>query len=315
MTRKIITYSALILLGLLILVCAYHWKQDIPLEQLKKKYAPEPSRFIAVQGMEVHYRDEGNPQDTTPLVLLHGTGASLHTWEPCVRLLGTQYRIITLDLPAYGLTGPNPDGNYSPAFYVDFIAEFLSKIGIQQCVIGGNSLGGGIAWQYAYRYPEKVAKLILIDAAGYPMNPESTPIAFKLARVPVLKHLLKYVSPRPLAVKSVQNVYINQDKVTDALVDRYYELFLREGNRQAFIDRMAYFQYPDQSASIQQIRIPALILWGEQDRLIPVENAYRFQADLPLDTLVVLQQVGHLPMEEDPTSTAAVIRAFLSRQQ
>lgn len=312
MLKKILKYIGLFLLFFAVLTCALYWKRDIPVEALKAKYAPAPSKFVRVQGMEVHYRDEGNPADSVPVVLIHGTGSSLHTWEPCVRALKGQYRIITLDLPAYGLTGPNPARNYSHAFYTEFIAAFLTQLKVDQCILGGNSLGGGIAWQYAGAHPEHVRKLILIDAGGYPMAPESVPIAFKLARTPVLKWILQHISPRPLAVMSARNVYADPDKVTEATVDRYYELFLRKGNRQAFVDRMQYFQYPDNTAGIRSIQIPTLVLWGEQDRLIPVKNAYFFHNDLPHDTLVVLPNAGHVPMEEAPERTTAVMADFLA---
>jgi pimeloyl-ACP methyl ester carboxylesterase len=216
-----------------------------------------------------------------------------------------------MDLPAYGLTGPNLERIYTQAFYVQFIHEFLTSIKVDRCIIGGNSLGGAIAWNYTSVYPSKVKKLILIDAAGYPMVSESKPIAFTLAQIPVLKHLLNYVTPRFLAEKSVMNVYDDPTKVTDTLVDRYFELFLRGGNRQAFIDRMNFSDYPDHEKKIRALYVPSLILWGENDKLIPVENAQKFQADLPNDTLVILDKTGHVPMEEDPERTVGVIRSFL----
>jgi pimeloyl-ACP methyl ester carboxylesterase len=308
---KLLKYLGIAMFALLILLCFVFWKNDIPIETLKSKYTSPSSSFVEVMQMNVHYRDEGIKNDSVPLVLLHGTGASLHTWEDSVERLKDSFRIITLDLPAYGLTGPNPDRVYSQEFYMKFIDEFLSSIQVDQCIIGGNSLGGAIAWNYAHQYPEKVKKLILIDAAGYPMVSESKPIAFTLAQIPVLKHILNYVTPRFLAAKSVMNVYEDPSKVTDTLVDRYFELFLREGNRQAFVDRMGFSEYPDYLEKIRSIKVPTLILWGENDKLIPIANAYKFQNDLPNDTLVILKKTGHVPMEEDPERTVAAIMSFL----
>lgn len=299
------------MLVFLFVLCVAFWENDIPLDTLKTKYASQSSAFVEVMKMNVHYRDEGIKNDSVPLILIHGTGASLHTWEDCVNSLKDSFRIITLDLPAYGLTGPNPDRVYSQEFYVKFIHEFLTSIQVDKCIIGGNSLGGAIAWNYAHQYPEKVEKLILIDAAGYPMVSESKPIAFTLAQIPVLKHLLNYITPKFLAEKSVLNVYEDTSKVTDVLVDRYYELFLREGNRQAFVDRMNFSEYQGYLAKIRSIEIPTLILWGENDKLIPVQNALKFQSDLPNDTLVILQKTGHVPMEEAPDRTADAIKSFL----
>jgi pimeloyl-ACP methyl ester carboxylesterase len=308
---KYVKFIGFSLLVLVVVLFCFYWENDIPLDTLKSKYTTAASAFVDVMQMQVHYRDEGNKNDSLPLVLIHGTGASLHTWEESVKLLTDSFRVITLDLPAYGLTGPNPKRIYSQAFYVQFIDEFLKRIHVNKCIIGGNSLGGAIAWNYTYEHPTKVEKLILIDAAGYPMISESKPIAFTLAQIPVLKHMLNYITPRFLAKKSVMNVYDDPTKVTEKVVDRYFDLFLREGNRQAFVDRMNFSTYPDHLIRLRTIKTPTLIIWGENDKLIPIENAQKFHADLPNDTLVVLEKTGHVPMEENPGRTVDAIRLFL----
>ena len=215
---KYLKFIGLSLLVLVVALSCFYWKNDIPLDTLKSKYTTAASAFVDVMQMQVHYRDEGNKNDSLPLVLIHGTGASLHTWEESVKLLTDSFRVITLDLPAYGLTGPNPKRIYSQEFYVQFIDEFLKRIHVNKCIIGGNSLGGAIAWNYTYEHPTKVEKLILIDAAGYPMISESKPIAFTLAQIPVLKHMLNYITPRFLTKKSVMNVYDDPTKVTELLL-------------------------------------------------------------------------------------------------
>lgn len=308
---KYLKFIGLSLLVFVVALSCFYWENDIPLDTLKSKYTTAASAFVDVMQMQVHYRDEGNKNDSLPLVLIHGIGASLHTWEESVKLLTDSFRVITLDLPAYGLTGPNPKRVYSQEFYVQFIDEFLKSIHVNKCIIGGNSLGGAIAWNYTYEHPTKVEKLILIDAAGYPMISESKPIAFTLAQIPVLKHMLNYITPRFLAKKSVMNVYDDPTKVTEKVVDRYFDLFLREGNRQAFVDRMNFSTYPDHLIRLRTIKTPTLIVWGENDKLIPIENAQKFHADLPNDTLVVLEKTGHVPMEENPDRTVDAIRLFL----
>jgi pimeloyl-ACP methyl ester carboxylesterase len=222
--------------------------------------------------------------------------------------------VITLDIPAFGLTGPNPQRDYSTEFYNSFMQAFLKALSVDSCIMGGNSLGGSIAWNYALSYPEAVKKLILIDASGYPTNAKSMPIAFRIARTPVLKHLLKYLGARSLAAKSIEDVYADPSRVQPEIVDRYYDMYLREGNRQALLDRMATSFHPDTYLKINTLQMPTLILWGEEDKLIPVENAYRFQKDLPHDTLVILKKLGHVPMEEDPKTTTEVVRSFLQKR-
>ena len=261
--------------------------------------------------MDVHYRDEGNPNDSIPLVLLHGTGSSLHTFDGWTGQLISKHRVIRLDLPAYGLTGPFPEREYAINNYVDFLKQFLLELNINRCILGGNSLGGGIAWQFTVKYPEMVDRLILIDASGYPNKSKSEPLAFKVARIPVINQAFTFITPRFVAEKSIKNVYADKSKVTDSLVDRYFELTLREGNRQAFVDRFRFVSDPPDQEKIKSIYQRTLVLWGDQDELFSTEIAYRFHEDLPNDTLVILKNVGHLPMEENPELSFKPVKDFL----
>ena len=294
--------------------CALNWRNDLPVRELKQKYTNSESEFVEIDGMQVHYRDEGNALDSFPLVLIHGTGASLHTWGGWVKSLKANHRIITFDLPAYGLTGPNPSGDYSQDYYVSFVNKLLTKLSVKKCVLGGNSLGGSITWAYALAHPERVEKMILVDAGGYPMTSKSVPIAFQLARIPVLSNLFKYVTPRSVIEKSIHNVYVNDEKITDELIDRYYDLALREGNRKAFIDRMQISVTSDKYLKIKTLKMPTLIIWGEQDELIPIMVGEKFYQDLPNDTMVVFKDLGHTPMEENPENTVKVVVDFLRKK-
>ena len=311
MTVKIIKIllSSLCFSAILIFsVCGY---RDIPLEDLKAKYATSPSSFISVNGMDVHFRDEGDATDSIPIVLIHGTAASLHTFNDWTAQLKQDYRVVRMDLPAYGLTGPFPNRNYSIDNYVDFIVDFLDSLEIKKCVLGGNSLGGGIAWVFTSKYPEMVDKLILIDASGYPSEAKSVPLAFRIAQIPLVKNLFTFITPRFVVKTSIENVYADKTKISEELVDRYFELALREGNRQAFIDK---FEVPTNLIAHNNIKLieqRTLILWGEKDLLIPVEKAYKFHQDLPNDTLVILSNVGHVPMEESPNQSLEAVLSFL----
>jgi pimeloyl-ACP methyl ester carboxylesterase len=317
LSLKILKYLFIFLGISTITLSVIYWKNDIPLDILAKKYANSESKFISIDGMSVHYRDEGNASDSIPIVLLHGTGASLHTWEDWVNELKAEHRVIRLDLPAYGLTGPNPTGDYSQEFYATFVNDFLTKIGVSKCIIAGNSLGGSIAWNFALKYPEKTSKMILVDAGGYATKSKSVPIAFQIAGFPVIKNLFKYVTPRSIVQKSVENVYADSSKVTPELVDRYFELSLREGNRKAFIDRMSAFRNKgletDKSGEIKNLTMPTLIIWGDKDFLIPIDVAEKFHADLPNDTLVIFKNLGHTPMEEDASTTVKAVKSFLKQ--
>jgi pimeloyl-ACP methyl ester carboxylesterase len=310
LTKKLTVILSLTLL-FIIAVILFFGHRDIPLNDLKIKYANSSSSFISVNGMDVHFRDEGDQTDTIPIVLIHGTGASLHTFNAWSDSLKKLHRVIRMDLPAYGLTGPFPDGNYTMAHYTTFLKDFLTALNIKQCVLAGNSLGGEIAWNFTLEHPRTVTKLILIDAAGYPLHSKSVPIAFRLAKVPVINKLLAFITPRFLVRASVENVYFDSSKVTDTLVERYFELTLRKGNRKAFVDRLKIPKDTSAYTNIKYIQQPTLILWGAQDLLIPVENAYKFQEDLPTNTLVILEDTGHTPMEENPIESLAPVLDFL----
>ncbi len=310
--KKLLTIWLIVAVASIILMIIFFGKSDIPLDELKAKYADASSQFLTLQGMEVHYRDEGNPQDTLPLVLLHGTSSSLHTYDEWTKALTPSRRVIRMDLPAFGLTGPHPLRDYSMERYAEFVKEFLDALNIQTCILGGNSLGGNITWNFALKYPERAKKLILIDASGYPIRPESVPIAFKLANTPIANKLLTFITPRFMAEASVMNVYADKNKVTDELVDRYFELTLRKGNRQGLVDRMTMPIDHSAHLKIPTIAQPTLLLWGEQDYLVPIESAYRFQEDLPYDTLVILPNLGHVPMEEDPVKSLEPVLDFIN---
>src|SRR6202142_501777 len=144
---------------------------DRPLSELKARWARPPSTFLAVQGMRVHLRDEGPRGDPVPIVLLHGTSSSLHTWEGWAQDLKAKRRVTRFDLPGIGLTGPAPDADYRIERYVRFVAAMLDELGVPRCAIAGNSFGGQVAWETALAYPQPVERLTLVDPAGYPFQP------------------------------------------------------------------------------------------------------------------------------------------------
>lgn len=289
-----------------------NWAPDRPVEELQARWAPAPSQFIELMGMQVHLRDEGSRDDAEPLLLLHGTSASLHTWEGWVADLKRTRRVISVDLPGFGLTGPFPDGDYRIAHYTAFLDALLDRLQVPPVVVAGNSFGGQLAWELAVAKPARVSRLILVDAAGYPRQSSSVPIGFRLAQVPALAPLMARLLPRRMIESSVQNVYGDPTRVTDELVERYYQLTLRAGNRQALVQRFQQAPAGDSQALIRQVRQPTLILWGGRDGLIAPANAERFKADIAGSRLVIFEQLGHVPQEEDPALTLPVVRGFLA---
>jgi pimeloyl-ACP methyl ester carboxylesterase len=288
------------------------WAPDRSVESLKARWAQPPSQFIDVAGMQVHLRDEGPRDDPVPIVLLHGTSASLHTWDGWVQTLSKTRRVIRFDMPAFGLTGPNPQNDYSIKSYVTFVTAAVDKLGVQRFVIGGNSLGGQIAWETAHALPARVEKLILVDSGGYAFVPKSMPLGFQIARLPVLRNLMEYTLPRGIIQHSIENVYGNPSLVTPALIDRYFDLTLRAGNRKALSYRLDQGFASDESM-IKSLKLPTLILWGAKDRLIPPESGQNFARDISGSKLVMFEALGHVPHEENVQATVAEVVKFLGQ--
>lgn len=279
---------------------------DLPLDFIKNKYAGPPSKFMAINGMQVHYRDEGNGD---VILLIHGTGSSLHTWEKWVQVLVKSYRVIRLDLPAYGLTGKDPKKRYSSKDYVDLINDFMNQLEINKFHLAGNSLGGLVSWLYASYHPDKVNKLILIDSSGFPSK--KTPMVIHMAKTPVVNMLIRYITPKSFIKKNLEEVYHNHDLITTKNLNRYYEITLTEGNRTAFIDR-AKIEQEDYSERLDLIVNPTLILWGANDNWIPVKNAQRFKEKIENSKVVIMNETGHIPMEEKPNESLMITLDFLS---
>lgn len=283
---------------------------DIPAAEVEAKYKLPDSKFIDVKGLRVHYTDTGKDKEKREtIVLIHGTAASLHTWEGWMPGLKKSFRVIRMDLPAFGLTGPAPDRNYSIENYVKFLEDFFAALGIKQVNLAGNSLGGHIAWRYTAAHPDDISKLILIDSAGLPRMGE-IPLPIRLARKAVFGTVAKYISPRFLVKRSLKEVYFDATKVNDALIDRYFTMTLREGNRQAFVDRAIQLA-EDDGKLLRKIGSPTLILWGRHDRWIPVEQAENFRKKLLLPQVKIYENAGHIPHEEIPAESLEDALKFL----
>jgi pimeloyl-ACP methyl ester carboxylesterase len=312
-TRSKFLLGALALAVLVICgTAAMFWQPDRPVAALAARWAPPPSQFVQIAGMNVHLRDEGPADDPVPIILIHGTSASLHTWEGWASALRSRHRVVSFDLPGFGLTGPSPSGDYSAEANVRFMRALLDRLAIQHCVLAGNSLGGNIALETAYALPDRVDKLVLVDSGGYPTVSTSVPIGFRVARIPGLNRLMQSMLPRGLIESSLRSVYGDPAKVTPALVDRYFDMTLREGNRSALLQRFGQTDFGSRAGRIATLKLPTLIIWGGRDRLIPPENAEHFHRDIAGSRLVVFDDLGHVPQEEDPARTIAAVENFLA---
>jgi pimeloyl-ACP methyl ester carboxylesterase len=291
-------------------VILFFAESDRPVEELIPLYANKDSKFMDILGMKVHYRDEGVATDTLPLILLHGMSSSLNTWDSVVIALKLHKRVISLDLPGFALTGPSPENAYNFPYYSKFIDSFTTRLKIKRFILVGNSMGGAISWNYALHNPSGLAKMVLVDAAGYPKKGESGSLGFTIASTPVINNLMLYVTPKALVRKSLETVYFDQSRVTDEQVERFHDVAIREGNREAAL-QIFKGSFKGDPKQIKTIKTPTLILWGDHDNLIGVNNVENFLKDIQGSKAEVYKNVGHVPMEEVPGKVASSILGFV----
>src|SRR2546425_8154609 len=301
--------------GFLLLLSAAFWyisQPDIPRAILEARYAGPPSRFVILKnGTRTHVRDRG-PRDALALVLIHGSNASLFTWEPWANRLSDKFRIITIDMPGHGLTGAVPNRDYTQEGMVKFIDEVAGILGLHRFAIGGNSMGGRASVLFTIKHPERVTHLVLVDSGGLPTKQvEAMPLAYRLMGIPIANRLLLHITPRSLVVDGLNSAIIHKDIITDQMIDRYSDFIRMDGTRDATITRAKIRDKPIRD-DIANIKTPTLILWGENDRTIPVEAAYTFHAAIAGSKLIVYPNTGHVPQEEVADQSAADVRAFLS---
>ncbi|MEL6591980.1 MAG: alpha/beta hydrolase [Bacteroidota bacterium] len=280
------------------------------MSEIKLKYTNQHSRFLEIDHALVHYRDEGQGP---PILLLHGTFASLHTFDGWVTQLKTDYRLIRLDLPGFGLSEVTEDHVYSMSRYLHIIETLLNELGMDRVSIAGNSLGGWLAWEFALDYPERVERLVLIDAAGVEIH-RHIPLPVRLARLPFAKKFAPLFINRPTIKHFIREVYADPSRITPEVIDRYYELFAREGNPEAFLT-IVNSKFEDRADQLPKIDVPTLIIWGEQDNWLPLSNAYHFLNVMPNAKLIIYEDLGHIPMEEAPEETAQDLDEFMIETQ
>lgn len=307
--KKFLRILSAIVLLLIIAFLALR-KKDIPLDELKAKYCNAESKFIEIDSMQVHYRIEGEGR---PIVLIPGTGSCLQTWDGWTDSLKKYYKVIRLDMPAFGITGPRKDRDYSIQKYVAFLDEFLSKLGVDSFALAGNSLGGQIAWNYAATYPGKVTQLILVDPGGfYSEKKKNKYSVFALAQHKWLAYLIGQMDTRILVKRTLDDVYYDHSKIGPNTLEMYHDMSLRAGNRQAFTDRVQLIG-KEKQADLTAIRAKTLLMWGWQDKLIDIELAGNFKG-IPGIKTVIYNKVGHSPQEEIPQKSVADAMDFMRAQ-
>ena len=299
-----------LLAALLLATAAWLWTPDLTQGELEASYARGPGDFVQVDGVRLHLRDSG-PRDAPAVILLHGFGASLHTWEPWAQALSAHYRVIRYDLPGSGLSSPDPGGDYSDTRSLHLLLSLMDHLGLQRATLVGHSMGGRIAWRMAAANPQRVAGLVLVAPDGF-----ASP-GFEYGKppdVPAMLQLMRVVLPRALLRLNLAPAYAHADRLSDDTVARYHDLLRAPGARQAMLQRMEQIVLHDPVPLLAHIQSPTLLMWGDQDAMIPVANAKDYLRALPAATgarLVSLPGVGHLPHEEAPAAGLPALLGFL----
>lgn len=310
--------SAAIVTSLLLAVllgatgCLY--APDIDPERLEEKYAGEgtPSRFVEVDGLRMHYRDEGSGP---PVLLVHGIAANLYLWDAWAERLRGRYRVIRLDLPGHGLTGPDPAGRYAWPAAAGLVAKFMDRVGVGRAAVVGSSHGGAVAWHLAASEPRRVGALVLMAPVGYPFEGGRPPLVFRLLANPVAGPVLIRLTPKREFAKRARGVYGDPSRLDQATINQQYDLFRRAGNRDALLAMLRAGSsggpIPDPRPAMARIEAPTLLVWGTADTAVPPAQAERFKGDIRGAEVALVQGAGHAPMEELPDESLAPVEAFL----
>lgn len=280
---------------------------DKPRAALAASY---PGDYRTVDAVRLRLRDTG-PRGAPAVIMLHGLGASLETWEPWARALSGRFRVIRFDLPGFGLTGEDPTGDYTDARTMTILVDLMDQLGIDRASLIGNSLGGRIAWNFAALHPDRVSRLVLVSPDGF-----ASPgfVYDRAPDIPFMMKALPYVAPRSLLRANLAAAYGRPQALSEATLTRYRDLMMAPGVRPAILARMGQTILRDPAPTLARIKAPTLLLWGEKDGMIPVGNAADYLRHVPDARLVRLPNLGHLPFEENPTGSLPPVERFLSAE-
>jgi pimeloyl-ACP methyl ester carboxylesterase len=289
--------------------CTYLGLTSIPVHTLESNFQNDQSRYIEIDGLRVHYRDEG---DGPVLLLIHNELGSLHSWDGWVKELGGKYRIVRMDLPGFGLTGPASLQDYGRSATVDFISRFIDELNLTNINLVGASYGGFTAWNYALDYPDNVNKLILLAPVGYT---QKLPLIVQVFTAPGSEMISSVAVPKPMVEQALRQGFGSKKRLTKDIINRYHHLLLREGNRTSAARFFKVLKEHSQNeylgVGIKDISVPTFVMWGEQDRWTPIEYLDLWMEDIADAEFMRYPSVGHYPHEEVPTISAQDADLFI----
>lgn len=318
--KKILKYLTLSFFILLVIAVYSGTYLDIPRDKLEAKYASGASEFLDLKnGSRIHYRDEGDLYKPA-IILLHGFNGSLFNFERMVPLLSKEFRLISIDLPGFGLTGAVPSMDYSTQNSILVINELTSYLGMEKFSIAGNSMGGGIAWRYALENPEKTQSLVLLASSGIYSSEErlqieeserESPLVWKLMRSNFVSYFLSLYTPKFFATQGLKTSVYDPNLATEEIANQFHELTLMQGSREAILSRFSKQNYSNEKPDIlKKIQAPTLIIHGREDNIISFKSSINLDQYIQNSQLVIYPKIGHLPMYETPARVADDIKKF-----
>ena len=318
--KKILKYLTLSFFILLVIAVYSGTYLDIPRDKLEAKYASGASEFLDLKnGSRIHYRDEGDLYKPA-IILLHGFNGSLFNFERMVPLLSKEFRLISIDLPGFGLTGAIPSMDYSTQNSILVINELTRHLGVEEFSIAGNSMGGGIAWRYALENPEKTQSLVLLASSGIYSSEErlqieeserESPLVWKLMRSNFVSYFLSLYTPKFFATQGLKTSVYDPNLATEEIANQFHELTLMQGSREAILSRFSKQNYNDEKPDIlKKIQAPTLIIHGREDNIISFKSSINLDQYIQNSQLVIYPKIGHLPMYETPARVADDIKKF-----
>jgi pimeloyl-ACP methyl ester carboxylesterase len=281
--------------------------------------ASRPSPAPSTSASLLHHEVIGDEDlSATPMVMIHGFGANTYTWRHLVRPLAGNRQIVLVDLKGFGKSPKPMDGRYSPLDQADLVIELIQHLGLSSVILVGSSYGGGVALLVALRFltndTADLRGLILLDGMAYRQN---YPYFIRLLKIPMVGSLITSVTSPAFQVRQILELaYYDDSKITEDQIAAYAEPIRTSEGRHALIETARQILPPDLeriTGRFKEISVPTLILWGGEDRIVPIEVAHRLDDDLPNSDLIVLPRVGHLPHEEEPQPILNAISDFLRK--
>lgn len=271
-------------------------------------------QYVQVRSIRTRYWQQG---DSGPnIILLHGIGGSVEMWQKNIQTLAKENRVYALDMVGFGYTD-KPDAAYTLSFQADFVHSFMNAVNLETATLVGLSLGGGVALDFSLRYPQRLDMLVLVDSAGLGREMH---ILFRLPTLPLIGEWLTRPS-RQRTRELLDTCYYDPTKVSDEMVDFYYALSSQPGAQRAFLTTLRVqgsfgglreMILGSILRGLKRLDIPTLLVWGQEDEILPLEHARQAHQRLPDSRLEIIDHCGHLPPMEQPEKFNQAVLDFLN---